>query len=165
LYRLLRVRQLEEEHLKTALESVLAELGRLSEAQRVVIERERRGRRLVLDSIRKGELQSRLAGLEEVRAARQLQAALSGKIQTSEQEAGVLRSHFNAKRMQRRQVETLIEAAKAGSERQASRRTQEALDDGHRSRMLSAAAKQSLNYPTLNTRHSGAKDTELDFTC
>ena len=61
LYRLLRVRQLEEEHLKTALESLLAELGRLSEAQRVVIERERGGRRLVLESIRKGELQSRLA--------------------------------------------------------------------------------------------------------
>jgi hypothetical protein len=141
LHRLLRVRQLEEEHLKTALESAQLELSRLVHAQEAAVERERRGRMFVLESIRAGELHDRLAGLEEVRSARKLHAALSMKIEMAEQEAGELRAHYTAKRMQRRQVEALIEAAEAERKLLSSRRTQEALDDGHRSsRQRSAAA-------------------------
>jgi flagellar biosynthesis chaperone FliJ len=141
LHRLLRVRQLEEEQLKAALESAQVELRRLLDAQKAADERERRGRMLVLASIRTDELHDRLAGLEEVRSAGMLRAALSIKIEMAEQKAGELRTHYTSKRMERRQVEVLIEAAEAEWELLASRRTQQALDDGHRSsRQRSAGA-------------------------
>ena len=134
LHRLLKVRQLEEEHLKTALESAQMDLGNLVEAQRGAVEREGRGRVLILESVRTGELRDRLAGIEEVRFATKLRIALSMRIETAERKAEQLRAHYAAKRMQRQQVDVLIEAAEAEQKLAESRRTQEALDDGHRSR-------------------------------
>jgi flagellar biosynthesis chaperone FliJ len=133
LYRLLQVRQLEEQHLKTELEAQLAELRRLVEAQSSAVERERHGRVLVQESILTGALHDRLAGLEEVRSAKRLYNALSPMIETARREVGELRAQYTTKRIQRRQAETLIEAAKAEHELEASRRDQKALDEGHRS--------------------------------
>ena len=154
LNRLLRVRQLEEEHLKAMLESALAQLSRLTEAQKVASRREGRGRMLVLESMKTNELHDRLAGLEEVRSARRLRVALSREIEIAEQRAGELRVHYTTKGTQRRQVETLIEAAEAEHKLQTSRRTQDELDDGHRSRrqrwaaVLKLAAKKQVHGPT-----------------
>ncbi len=69
LRRLLRIRELEEEQSRLALESALGELNRLEASLAAAVERERRGRRLVKASAQTGELPDRLAGLEETRAA------------------------------------------------------------------------------------------------
>jgi hypothetical protein len=142
LLRLLRVRQLEEEYCKTALNSALTELNRLSRALKTAAEREHQGRMLSLEGIRACVLPDRLAGLEEVRAARVLQRALIAKIETAEQVAGECQARYTEKRIQRRQVESLLESAKAKDAEQASRRTQEELDDRHRCSMWQSQQAQ-----------------------
>lgn len=159
LRRLLKVRQLEEEHLKTALESAQMELGNLVEAQRSAVEREGRGRVLILESVRTGELRDRLAGIEEVRFATKLRIALSMKIETAERKAEQLRVHYAAKRMECQKVDALIEVAEAEQKLTESRRTQEALDDGHRSlrqrravaikRAAKTESQHAILYPEL----------------
>jgi flagellar export protein FliJ len=131
LFRLLRVRQLEEEDCKTALNSALTELNRLFRALKNAAEREQQGRMLLLEGIRACVLPDRLAGLEEVRAARALQRALIAKIEAAEQVVDECRARYTEKRIQRRQVESLLESAKAKDAEQTSRRTQEELDDRH----------------------------------
>ena len=66
LRRLLRIRELEEEQCRLALEAAIGELSRLEHAMAATAERDRRGRRLVEASARSGELRDRLAGLEAV---------------------------------------------------------------------------------------------------
>jgi flagellar biosynthesis chaperone FliJ len=134
LFRLLQVRQLEEEGCRTALESTLAKLNRLVDAQKIAVDRERQGRIFVLEGLRTGQLSNRLAGLEEVRVSRVLQSALSAKIDAAGQEVNECRGRYLEKRIERRQLEMLIEAAQAKKAQQASRRAQEMLDDRHRSR-------------------------------
>jgi flagellar biosynthesis chaperone FliJ len=139
LSRILRLRQQEEEHARTRLESALAELARLVEAQKAAADRERRGRLLVLESIHTGELHDRLAGQEEVRTGRKLWTGMFLRIEAAEAGVENLRAHYIAKRVERRQVETLIEAAMTKDVYQASRRAQEALDEGHRARTRRSA--------------------------
>jgi flagellar biosynthesis chaperone FliJ len=143
--RLLRLRQQEEEHARTALESALAELARLVEVQRAAVDRERRGRLLVLGSIHTGELHDRLAGLEEARTARMLWSSMSPMFEAAEEEVENLRALYIAKRVERRQVETLIEAATTKEAYHASRRAQEALDDGHCARTQRSASALRLS--------------------
>ena len=69
LRRLLRIRELEEEQSRAALESVIGELSCLEKAVVVAAGRDRQGRRLVSSSAQSGELPDRLAGLEESRTA------------------------------------------------------------------------------------------------
>ena len=76
LRRLLRIRNLQEEQSRLALESALGELHRLEHALTAAIERGRRGRSLVQSSIQTGQLMDRLAGFEESRSASLHAAAL-----------------------------------------------------------------------------------------
>ena len=138
--RLLRVRELEEEQSRLALESALGELNRLRNALNATAERDRRGRRLVAASAQTGEVQDRLAGLVESRAAGRLADVLSARIETAAQEAAELQQSFLVRRVERRQVETLIEETEAQDEVEASRRGQQALDDWHRSRQPRAGS-------------------------
>jgi hypothetical protein len=155
LRRLLRVRSLEEEQLKTALELHLAELRRLMETKSVAAERDRRSRALVLESVQKGELCDRMAGLEEAKAAKRLASALTIEIKKAELRSEELRTRYAAKRAERRQVKTLLDAAVKEDELLNSRRAQEALDDGHRSRALQAATRE---HPATNVGVSGGCD-------
>jgi hypothetical protein len=160
LQRLLRVRSLEEEQLKTALESELAALQRLIEAQRATEERDRRGRVLVLESAQRDEPCDRLAGLEETRAARRLASALSIKIKTSEQRRDQIRTRYAAKRTERRQLRTLLDAAMKEEELRLSRHAQATLDDGHRTRVLRAAVKdQPATNDDLSARPDSASES------
>ena len=113
LRRLLRIRDLEEEQCRLALESSIGELNRLQSALANTAERDRRGRRLVHASAQTGELQDRLAGLEETRAADRIVAVLEPRIEAMEAEVAERRRGFLAKRMVRRQAETLIQASEA----------------------------------------------------
>jgi hypothetical protein len=162
LRRLLRIRDLEEEQSRLALESALGELNRLQDALKATVERERRGRRLVESSARTGELPDRLAGLEEARAADRLFAVLGPRIAAKEEEVTARRQEFLLKRVERRQAETLIQESEAQEAVEADRRGQQALDNWYGSRQyregadteratLAAAALESQTPDTFET--------------
>jgi hypothetical protein len=135
LRRLLGIRNIEEEQSRLALESALAELNRLERALAAAAERDLRGRRLVETSARTGELADRLAGLEEGRTASRHAAALAPRIAEAELDVAELRQEFLARRVERRQAETLIQEAEAQDVIEAGRHGQQALDDWYGNRL------------------------------
>jgi hypothetical protein len=145
LRRLLRIRDLEEEQCRLALESALGELNRLEHALEATAERGRRGRRLVEASAHSGELTDRLAGLEETRAAGRRAAALGSRLADVELDAIALREEFLLKRVERRQAETLIRETEARDAVEAGRRSQQALDDWYRNRLHRKEAEADLD--------------------
>ncbi|MDE3188541.1 MAG: hypothetical protein KGM96_13585 [Acidobacteriota bacterium] len=145
LRRLLRIRELEEEQSRLALESAVGELSSLEQALTETAGRDRQGRQLVSFSAQSGELPDRLAGLEESRAALRLGAALEERRNAAEQEAERLRQSFLIRRVERLQAETLIETREATDAIEAKRRGQQALDDWHRSRSFPAESKARPN--------------------
>lgn len=138
--RLLRVRDLEEEQSRLALESAVGDLHRLEAALGAAQQRERRGRRLVQTSAQSGELPDRLAGLEETRAGARHAAALTPRIAEAEAEVATLRQEFILKRVERRQAETLIQETAARDALEEERRGQRALDDWFRARLYRLGA-------------------------
>jgi len=129
LRRLLRLREMEEEAGRAALESALGELRGLERARDSARQRERGGRLLLAASARTGELTDRLAGFEETRAGERHRAALEPRIAETEESVIARRQQLLVKRLERRQVETLIEEQEASDATEAGRRTQRGLDD------------------------------------
>ncbi len=127
--RLLGIRELEEEQHRLALESALGELRDLERARDAAGAREREGRELVRGSAKSGELADREAGLVETATARRQAWVLAPRIAASQAESIRLRQEFLAKRVQRRQAETLIEEAAARDAGELNRRSQQNLDD------------------------------------
>ena len=134
LRRLLRIRDLEEEQARLALDAALGDLNRLEHALEAAAERERGGRLLVLASARSGELPDRLAGLVETRTADRLAGVLAPRIAEAGDEVLALREEYLAARVERRQAGTLIEEAEARDALNADRRSQQGLDDWFRNR-------------------------------
>lgn len=141
LRRLLRVRDLEEEQSRLALESALSELNQLEDALKATVERERRGRRLVESSARTGELPDRLAGIEEMHAADRLFAVLEPRIAAKEEEVTARRQEFLLKRVERRQAETLIRESEAQEAIETDRRSQQELDNWYSFRQYREGAE------------------------
>jgi flagellar biosynthesis chaperone FliJ len=135
LRRLLRIRDLEEEQARLALETALGEQHRLEQALASASGRERGGRSLVSASARSGELPDRLAGLEETRAAGRLTVVLTPRLIEADEEVVALREDYLAARVERRQAGTLIEEAKARDALDFDRRSQQGLDDWFRNRL------------------------------
>lgn len=148
LRRLLRIRDLEEEQKRVALESAMGELRRLENALETAMTRNRRGRGLVDASARSGELIDRQAGLVESQTAMRYAVILSERIVEAEREAARMRGEFLAKRIERRQAETLIEEAKKGEAIDQVRRSQQSLDDWHRVRLYRQQLEAELNRPS-----------------
>jgi flagellar biosynthesis chaperone FliJ len=140
LRRLLRIRDLEEEQNRLALESALGELRGLEHALAATAGRDHRGRELVKDSAFSGLLPDRVAGLEETRAAGRHAAAIGPRIETVKGQVTTLRQAFLLKRVERRQAETLIGETEAREAIAADRRGQQSLDDWYRSRLYREAA-------------------------
>jgi flagellar biosynthesis chaperone FliJ len=156
LRRLLRIRDIEEEQCRLALESALSEFNRLEHAMADTAEQDRRGRRLVASGVCGGELLDRLAGLEEMHAASRLASALAPKIAESAQDVVTLRQEFLSKRVERRQAETLIGETEARDAVATGRREQQGIDDWYRSRMRLAET---------GTRSSTVGSTDRDDEC
>jgi hypothetical protein len=135
LRRLLRIRELEEEQNRLVLESASGELNRLEQTLVAAFERERQGRRMVESSARSNQLMDRFAGLEETRSAGLYVVALGPRIDAKQEEVAVRRQEFLAKRVERRQAETLIEETEALEAIEAGRRGQQSLDDWYNSRL------------------------------
>jgi flagellar biosynthesis chaperone FliJ len=149
LRRLLRIRDLEEEQSRLALESALGELNRLEHALAATAERDRRGRRLIEASAHTGQLPDRLAGLEESRAADRLVAVLEPRIEAKTEEVTELRQEFLMKRVERRQAETLIRETEARDAIEADRHGQQALDDWYGSRLHCEEAQAEPRMRTI----------------
>jgi hypothetical protein len=141
LRRLLRIRELEEEQSRLALESALGDLNRLRQARTAAIDRDRRGRRLVEASVYSGEWPDRQAGLEESRVANRSALALAPLIEDAELDVVSMREAYLASRVERRQAETLIQEAEAREALEAERKSQQGLDDWFRNRMHREAAE------------------------
>jgi flagellar biosynthesis chaperone FliJ len=143
--RLLKVRLLEEEQCRIALETAVGHLHRLEHARAFAGERERRGRQIIHQAIQAGELPDRIAGIEEERAALRQAAMLEAAIPQSREFVHTLRETYLSARIERRQVETLINEAKAAEALDADRRGQQALDDmyGSRRQVAEAARKRA----------------------
>lgn len=129
LRRLLRIRNLEEEQRRLALDSAVAELARLEAARAAAVVRACRGRGLVRVSAESGEWLDRWAGIAEQQTAGVHAEALAPRIADSQLGVAALRQEFLNKRVERRQAETLIEEAEARDEREGARREQQSLDD------------------------------------
>ena len=150
--RLLRIRNLEEEQGRIELESALGELRRLENALKATVERAHRGRVLVGMSARSGELPDRLAGLEETRTAGRYRAALVPRIADAELDVVALRQEYLARRVERRQAETLIEETEAKDALDAGRRGQQALDDWFGSKLHQAGTEAEPSGSASNER-------------
>ena len=135
LERVLRLLVLKEEQAQRALESALSLLRELELRHRRSCERERRGRDLVRASASNGEPLDRIAGLEEALAAERASAVLRPRLAEAQTVAAERREEYLAKRVERRQAETLIEKAEARQAEEASRRNQQSLDELHLDRM------------------------------
>jgi hypothetical protein len=157
LRRLLRIRELNEEQHRLALEAALNELDRLEKALNATAGRDARGLRLVASSARSGELADRLAGLEESRAAARHAASLAPRIGDSRDDVATLREQFLAVRVARRQAETLVVEAQAREAIEATRRSQQAVDDwfGSRRHREKAAAEPPDPDPQSNSSNNG----------
>ncbi|HTW60600.1 MAG TPA: hypothetical protein VMD55_02260 [Terracidiphilus sp.] len=140
LRRLLRLLHLEEEETRRTLESAVGTLRQLENALAAAQQRDRSGRGLVLKSAVSGELADRLAGLEESLAAARRTAALTPRLRDAEQQVAARREVYLAKRVERRQAETLVEQAEARDAFETAHRAQRSLDDGHLSRLRRAGA-------------------------
>ena len=156
LRRLLRIRELEEEQGRLALESALGELHRLEHALVATIERKHRGRSLVLSTANTGQLTDRLAGLEETRSA----AALEPRIDGMGIEVAGRRKEFLLKRVERRQAGTLIAETEAQEAIEDGRRGQQSLDDWYSSRLYRVGNSEGADAePAVSTARGFAAQT------
>ena len=85
-----------------------------------------------------------MAGLEETRAAGRHAAALRPRIADAELDVIALRQEFLARRVERRQAETLIRETEARDAVEAGRRGQQALDDWYGNKMHREEAEAEL---------------------
>jgi hypothetical protein len=158
LRRLLRIRELEEEQNRLALESASGELNRLERALAAAFERERQGRRLVEASARSNQLMDRFAGLEETRSAGLHAIALGPRIDAKQEDVTARRQEFLAKRVERRQAETLIEETEAREAIESDRRGQQSLDDWYSSRLYRGGAHLAPSKPSSAESAAEASD-------
>jgi hypothetical protein len=138
LRRLLRVLHAQEEQSRAALEAALAEFERLERAQTAAQERERGGRQLVaasaLSADRLEQIIGRLAGIEESLAAARVGAVLTTRAAAARDHVTECREEFLARRIDRRQAESLVHKAEAADAVEATRRGQQSLDDWYLNR-------------------------------
>jgi flagellar biosynthesis chaperone FliJ len=139
LRRLLFVLKAEEEQAQASLESALAQPRLLQNAVDSAMARERVGRQLVLMSAASGDAVDRLAALEEIASAKRTAAVLQSRIAQATREAAMQREAFLAKRIEQKQVETLVSESEAREALQATRRSQQSMDEWYLGRMVRRA--------------------------
>jgi flagellar export protein FliJ len=129
LRRLLHIRMLEEEQRKIALESALSELHRLESVLRAARESERNGRQRIARSLRSSDATDRIAGLVECASAQRSAQIIEARIPQAALRVNAARDEYLAKRVERRQVETVIQEAEDAQDAEAARRNQQTVDE------------------------------------
>jgi hypothetical protein len=153
LRRLLRVRTLEEEQQRLALESIHSELHALEHALVLARETERRGRSRLRSSSPASDPADRIAALVESSSGARRAAALRPRIASTEQETARIRQQYFEKRTERRQAETLIREREALDAMEADRRTQHGLDN-----WFSSQAQRGSSSPKASPNRPRAKE-------
>jgi flagellar biosynthesis chaperone FliJ len=129
LQKLLRIRGVEEEQRRRALEASEAELGTLVQNAKIARQTEQLGRRREVAGMVSGEITERQAGLVECAGAQKRSRILAARIVVAETETAAGRQAFLEKRVERQQVETLVEQAAAREAVETLRRSQRDVDD------------------------------------
>jgi flagellar biosynthesis chaperone FliJ len=132
LRRLCELRRLEEQHHAAQLGEARKRLQQIDEALDGSRVRRDAGRDLIEESIRTGDLESRIAGVEEIASAKRKANVLATLKHNVEEHVRQTRGRFFSKRTERCQAETLLDAALREEARNAERRSQSALDEWHR---------------------------------
>jgi flagellar biosynthesis chaperone FliJ len=127
--RLLNVRTLEEDQRKIALESALAEVQRLENALGAIRARERSGIERIGLSARSGDTADRIAGLVESELARHTAQMLRARLSAAVLRVAGSREEYLSKRVERRQVETVIREAEDAQVAADARREQQGIDE------------------------------------
>ncbi len=143
LKRLLRIRDLEQEQHRLALESALSELRRLEAAFGNASERERRGRGELAASVRAGEQEERHPAQVETEIGHSHALVLAPRIRKAEAETMRRRQAFLLKRIERRQAETLIRETEAADEIEELRKGQQRIDEWYLSRTIREERKDA----------------------
>lgn len=131
LRRLHGIREAEERQSRAHMESALAELRRLENALTNTFKRGKEARALVAASVWSDEQVDRIAALQELATAERLEKILVPRIAVAQTQVETIRQEFLAKRIERRQVESLLDAANAQQAIEANRKGQTLLDDWH----------------------------------
>ena len=129
--RLRSIREAEEGQSRALMESVLGELRRMESALKSTEKRRQGARVLMATSVNTGEWIDRIAAMEELAMTERLASALVARIEATEKQAERIRQEFVAKRIERRQVETLLHAANAQEAIETKRKSQAAMDEWH----------------------------------
>lgn len=151
LIRLQSIRRAEEQQCRTMLDAAAAELDKFREMLASLKERLRRSRALITASVRTGVVEDRLAALGEDVLLGSLTRVLAAKIVDAEQCVLQARSQLLDKRIERRQVETLLEAVRLQAGIDESRKSQSAMDEWFRAR---AARERHAPDPPVTSRSS-----------
>jgi hypothetical protein len=163
LRRLFELRQIEELQKAALLEAATAELHRLENALEVARTREGNGRALVSRSVMVGEMQDRIFGVEEIATAVRISTVLRSRVHSATEKIQRIRNDFLNKRLDRRQVETLLGSALQREANQAERKMQLALDEWSRLRRREdtvdrdESSAHSANFP-ISTEQRGKNE-------
>lgn len=130
--RLLRIRELQEEQSRSALESALRELEKLRGTLAAAGTRGAHARALVRQSVQSGSAIDRMAGLEEQKIAGRCATHVSGKVVATEQRILELRARYLSTRTEMGQAETLIANARETDAKDDAKKSQSILDEWFR---------------------------------
>lgn len=158
--RLLRIRVLEEEQSRLALEAAEAELHRLQTALAAAQHGARRGREAVTRSVHNYDVYDRIAGIEQIRTADRAAGWITEQRSLQQEETADRREAFLADRIERRQAESLLEVVKAQTALETEKRAQQALDDWHLLRTAGASGpvkrrktRKQSEMPRIDSHH------------
>lgn len=113
------------------MESALAKLRILQNEWTAASKRMRQARVLIASSVQTGEQVDRIAALQEMTEAEHRREGLEEKIAATEAEVTSSRQEYLVKRIERRQVESLLDAERARLAVESNRKSQSMLDDWH----------------------------------
>lgn len=148
LERLLRVFEIQEETRKRDLGEAQARLAKMEEALTTAGQKVDRGRMLLASALQLNELHNRVAGQVEIESGELHKAFLQKNVDEMSIIVEQARTGYLDKRVERQQVETLVETAERLAAAEEVRKAQQSLDDWF------------LNHPRNDQREDVSIDSE-----
>ncbi len=146
LERLWRLRELEEEQCRLALEERVRHRDRIAQRLESASQSVALNRKAFTARLGDPDTAARSGALLELEQARRQQAAIRPQVEIAEAEVEQRREEFLMQRTERRQVETLLERERQAAREDTARRAQQVLDDWYGRR------RPGLPLPETKTR-------------
>ncbi len=158
LRRLTRIRELEEEQSRLALEAA-ARIREQAAAELLAAHQEQRnGRAELILGIERNDPRDRRTGLARMEVASRHAEHLRPQLQQLDDDLARQRDEYLARRTARRQVETLLGEAEQRARQEADRRAQQMLDDWYGRKRRPTASAASPDAPAaVSPRDSGSR--------